>query len=82
MKLNIVKPNVTELIKDNFKIIFSYNTPIMIHFINTGNVSITKQKYSNTTTRHIKTWLADNNVSDMNQFKVEQSEIDQIASLI
>jgi hypothetical protein len=56
MTLNNIKKNMTELRLMSGTVLFSYQTPVAF-ISNTGEIFRTDKKWSNTTTRHINTWL-------------------------
>lgn len=60
MKLNPIGPNQTELIFDNHKVLFSYETPVAYHKFNTDEVCKTSVVYSKTTNKHVKNWIDSN----------------------
>lgn len=56
MKINKIGNNQTEIIySNNLKILFSYETPVVAEFCN--ELIVTEQKYSRTTSKHIKQYV-------------------------
>lgn len=61
MNLTPLAANMTELDLHCNKILFSYKTPVAVVWVNDNGgyyVYRTEKKWSNTTTRHINTWIA------------------------
>lgn len=60
MKLNPIKANMTEVQHGWYTTLFSYKTPVATIFWQGEVIEAyqTEKKWSNTTTRHIKQWLA------------------------
>ncbi len=60
MNLKPIASNMTEVNYKNGSILFSYETPVAFQKIEGNLVSFyqTEKKWSATTTRHIKKWLA------------------------
>lgn len=62
MTLNPIKANMTELnLGDGTLVLFSYKTPVAARYTSEKgqtHIARTAYKWSNTTTRHINTWLA------------------------
>lgn len=61
MNLTPIKANMTELdLPGGLKVLFSYKTPVAVRWTNGAAYTFyqTEKKWSQTTTRHIKTWLA------------------------
>jgi hypothetical protein len=60
MKLRPIKANMTEIeLTDGRRVLFSYQTPVALRVIDACGATFyrTSQRWSNTTTRHIKSWL-------------------------
>lgn len=59
MNLKPLGANKTEVQTGNTTILFSYNTPVAAYVEKEGCCFVykTEKKWSNTTTRHINTWL-------------------------
>jgi hypothetical protein len=76
MKLNVVGSNQTELFLNNLIVFFSYNTPVAYYSSLTGNYYVTKKKYSNTTSKHISSWV--NKALSSLIVAVDQEEIDKL----
>lgn len=55
MNLKPIGPNQTEIDTGNRRVFFSYSAPVAA--IVNGEAYRTEKRYSNTTTRHINTWL-------------------------
>jgi hypothetical protein len=56
MKINQIKANQTEIIINSGKIVFcSYNTPVAACV--DGTYYRTSKKWSNTTSKHVNSWL-------------------------
>ena len=49
--------NETEIIYNEFHLLYSYTTPVAAFHPDSDTVYITKKKYSRTTTAHIKKWI-------------------------
>jgi len=84
MKLKQIGANQTEVqLNDGTQIFFSYEQAVCViieamHYgQNKTRVCVTTQKYSQTTSRHINNWVADQ--SDIIQM-VPQSEIDNFVN--
>ena len=77
MKLKILGQNQTEIwLKDKI-ILFSYNTPVAYYVKKTGRYFKTDKKWSNTTQKHISTWLG-----DISYTILTQSDINRIGDNI
>ena len=74
MKLRIVGPNQTEITVGDKVVLFSYETPVAAHVQGRGYIRTAKH-YSQTTSRHINSWLV-----GANAVVVPQSEIDGLIS--
>jgi hypothetical protein len=61
MNLIPVAPNMNELVFERngnlYKVLFSYRTPVAA-VLNGDHFYQTEKKWSNTTSRHVKKWLA------------------------
>ncbi len=77
MKLNPIKSNMTEIETNNKVILFSYETPVAAIFTGTDEVWKTSKKWSNTTTRHINTWLKENGKESL-AMEVDQQYLDNL----
>jgi hypothetical protein len=62
VKLKRVTLSMTEVEMGDLTILFSYQTPVACHIQGRGFFR-TSEKYSNTTTRHVNTWLKIENAS-------------------
>lgn len=63
MRLNPLRTNMTELELNNGEIIlFSYQTPVAVKFLKSGESYKTSKWWSKTTTRHISEWFNDPNI--------------------
>jgi hypothetical protein len=63
MRLNKIGANVTLIEKGDLtstQILFSYETPVAMNWKGSGYTFVADVKYSNTTTKHINSWLKDN----------------------
>jgi len=62
MNLNPIAANMTELDLGDWKVLFSYRTPVACKWTNGSVYEFfkTEKKWSQTTTRHINTWLGGN----------------------
>jgi hypothetical protein len=60
MNLNPIKANMTELVLNDYRILFSYKTPVAMQDRRTKEFYQTNKKWSQTTTRHINQWVSDN----------------------
>ena len=58
MKLKPIRANMTELDLGRFVVLFSYKTPVACLEAKTGEACKTSKTWSNTTTRHINSWMA------------------------
>lgn len=61
MNLKQVGSNMTELdLPGGLKVLFSYQTPVAVRWTNGSLYTFyqTEKKWSQTTSRHIRTWLA------------------------
>ena len=76
MELNNIGANQTEVELGNLRVFFSYNTPVAYFSNYTKKYYITNKKHSVTTSRHINSWLKQNNVKSVDTIKVLQSEVD------
>lgn len=56
MQLRVLGPNQTEIEADGAVVFFSYNTPVAAQI--NGELFVTAQKYSTTTSKHIAGWRA------------------------
>lgn len=72
LHLTPLGPNITEVRYGDKYVLFSYQTPVA-YSDNSGSCFATKTKYSNTTSKHIKTWLS-GRIAKL----VDQSIIDNI----
>jgi len=57
MNLTPIKSNMTELVLNEWKVLFSYQTAVAAQNRSTGNFYQTEKKWSRTTSRHINQWL-------------------------
>ena len=57
LTLKQLGPNQTQLNVDGLEVLFSYETPVACR-LRDGTWRQTSTKHSNTTTKHIKQWLA------------------------
>jgi hypothetical protein len=59
MKLNPIKANMTEIQTEQYIILMSYQTPVAYKHLTPEGMTYykTNKKWSNTTTRHINSWL-------------------------
>lgn len=57
MNLNPIKADMTELVLDEWRVLFSYRTPVAAQKRATKEYYKTQQKWSVTTTRHINKWI-------------------------
>jgi len=74
LKLNPIKPNMTEIETDNLLVLFSYKTPVAYCQLPHGPYYKTNQKWSKTTTKHINIWLK--HTEDINE--IDQSVLDNL----
>ncbi len=80
MKLNPIKPNVTELEYSNGYVLFSYKTPVVVTMKSTGEVFVTNKKWSRTTRKHINQWLNDFPITKDDIKYVNQSTIERLTN--
>ncbi len=73
MNLKQLAANMTEVETDDYRVLFSYKTPVAYYSKEQDGYYVTKYKWSNTTTKHISKWLSGNDAT-----LVEQSEIDYL----
>lgn len=66
--------NETQVEQNGYSILYSYNTPVAVRHVASGNEWITNKKWSVTTSRHINKWCSPSAKS------VEQSVIDSIVT--
>ena len=87
MKIDIIKPNLTEVKIGNLSVVFSYTTPVIL--INNkaresfakrgGNLYVTTKKFSQSTSRHISHFLIEEIEKDVfNVFEVDQFAINDL----
>lgn len=57
MNLTPIKQNMNEVETAEYKILFSYKTPVAV-ILNDGTSFKTAKKWSQTTTRHINSWFS------------------------
>ena len=72
LKLNPIKPNMTEIETDKYKVLFSYQTPVAYSDKQTQKIYETNKKWSRTTTRHIKLWVNHYTTKFVNQFVLDE----------
>lgn len=70
-KVKNVGSNMTLLIRDNAKILFSYETPVAVYDVDEAEFYKTDVKYSMTTTRHINKWLDGENATVVPQAVID-----------
>jgi hypothetical protein len=71
LKINNIGPNQTELYRTSgTRILISYSTPVAA-VLNSGRRIKTSTKYSNTTTRHINSWLGSSNSDIVPQYELD-----------
>jgi len=58
MKLRKIGNNQTEIQTALFNLLISYETPVAVYIIETGEKLITDKKWSATTTKHINAWYS------------------------
>lgn len=58
MHLNPIKANMTELVLNDYLVLFSYRTPVAAQDRRTKTVYTTQKHWSSTTTRHVNGWVA------------------------
>jgi hypothetical protein len=77
MRLNPIRANLNEIDTRNYRLLISYETPVAYFDRKTNTYHKTSTKWSNTTTRHIKEWVA--HLSEgVEWFMHEQSHFDDI----
>ena len=59
MKLHTIGTHQTELETEKARILFSYDTPVAAYLYDEHQYIRTSKRWSNTTTKHINTWLND-----------------------
>lgn len=58
MRVQTLGKNKTVIGTTQHRIFVSYETPVAYQDLRTGEYFVTAQRWSNTTTRHVKEWLA------------------------
>ena len=58
MKINPIGSNQTEVETKDYFVLVSYKTPVAVRVRETNKVYVTSKKWSNTTSRHISSWLS------------------------
>lgn len=76
MKLRQIASNQTEVVIGKYTVLFSYQTPVAAFCEGQGFIR-TQKKWSTTTSRHINTWLRENNAIDVAR-EVDQSILDNV----
>lgn len=69
MKIKSIKANMTEVTVAGKRVLVSYETPVAIHV--DGKFLVTNTKFSETTSRHIKTWLEGESAESVDQEVIE-----------
>ncbi len=59
LKLIPIKANMTELVLNEWRILFSYSTPVAAQDRSTKTIYTTQKHWSNTTSRHVNKWVAE-----------------------
>jgi hypothetical protein len=62
MQLTVIGSNQTQIETEDFRVLFSYNTPVACLDRKTGERFKTETKWSRTTSKHINQWFTDANV--------------------
>lgn len=57
MNLNPIAANMTELVLNEWRVLFSYKTPVAAQDRRTKTVYTTQKRWSNTTTKHVNKWV-------------------------
>ncbi len=78
MKLKVIGSNQTEVEINNKKVLFSYNTPVAYYDLETKQAYKTCKVWSNTTSKHINSWVMANQVPFVT--KIGQEELDKLVA--
>jgi len=77
MNLKPLGANKTELDYGNFKVLFSYETPVAL--IDTFDKGFrTVDFYSRTTSKHISTWFKENEIDFLTVTPIPQTELEAV----
>ena len=76
MNLKPIKANMTELKMNDYYVLFSYQTPVVIVDRKTGKILVTNKFWSRTTSKHINKYLKENGEFYNDIEKVDQSILD------
>ena len=80
MKVSAIGSNKTQVsLADGTEVLFSYSTPVAALVPGKGWMR-TEHKWSNTTTRHINSWLAENASTYAEVASVPQWDLDQLVA--
>lgn len=73
MKLRPIASNQNEITTTDYIVLFSYETPVAAEHRSSGKCYRTAKKWSQTTSRHINSWL-----EGREAIPISQSEIDSL----
>jgi len=78
LKLNPIKPNMTEIETDKYLVLFSYKTPVVYFDKTTSEYHKTIKTWSKTTTTHINQWLNNRGRNKEGAYYITQSVLDSL----
>lgn len=70
LKLNVIGANQTLVHLPLGSVLFSYETPVAAYVSGRGYVK-TSRKFSNTTTKHVNSWLGGAKAEEVSQEEIE-----------
>lgn len=80
MKVEHIGSNQTVISGYSYQVLFSYNTPVVIHDIKEGLYLRTERKYTVTTRKHIGSFLS--KIPDSRIKRIPQEAIEHLVNLM